>query len=82
MENRKYSFIKLLGLFLLLTLFLTSCKSDVQENGLPKKIRIGTIRIANDKTVAHELGYFKEAFSKKGIEVEMMCYRFCRNGLY
>lgn len=40
----------------------------------PEKIRIGTIRIANDKTLAIEKDYIKDAFAKEGIEVEFLFF--------
>lgn len=63
-----------LFLVMMSIILLASCSSSFQENGLPRKIRIGTIRVANDKTVAHELGLFQKAFEPLGIEVELIFF--------
>lgn len=68
--------IFLLVLFALAFL-LGSCSSDKKQeaqSNLPKKITIGTIRVANDKTLAQEMGFFKEFFESKGIAVEMLFF--------
>ncbi|MDO5714022.1 MAG: ABC transporter substrate-binding protein [Tissierellia bacterium] len=65
---------RLFFMIVIISLLCTGCGQKTQENGLPKKIRIGTIRVANDKTVADELEIFKEAFAKYDIEVEMIFF--------
>lgn len=65
---------KILTLLLLLSLVVggSACsKKSESSSGLPKKITIGTIRVANDKTLAEQLGFFKDFFESKGIEVEV-----------
>ena len=64
----------LMIIFIFTFVFVTGCSSNIQENGLPKKIKIGTIRVANDKTVADRLNIFKKIFNKKGIDVELMFF--------
>ncbi|HHX19797.1 MAG TPA: ABC transporter substrate-binding protein [Clostridiaceae bacterium] len=58
---------------------LTACANQngsksSDDKGLPKVITVGTIRVANDKTVAYESGFFKEFFEDKGIEVKMLFF--------
>ncbi|MGI6508543.1 MAG: ABC transporter substrate-binding protein [Saccharofermentanales bacterium] len=66
-------------LFVVLMIGLSACanpsdpkSSDMPD--LPKVITVGTIRVANDKTVAYESGFFKEYFEDKGIEVKMLFF--------
>lgn len=67
----KYKF-KILPLFLLV-LFCFACQEKTNES-LPKKIKVGTIRVPDDKTVAYELRFFNEFFEDKGIELEFIFF--------
>lgn len=74
MKMNKRIFLIVLFLFALL---LGSCAADTKggaDSGLPKKITIGTIRVANDKTLAQQMGFFKEFFETKGIAVEILFF--------
>lgn len=64
----------LIIIFVLTFVLISGCNYNIQKNGLPKKIKIGTIRVANDKTVADKLNIFKNIFSKKGIDVELIFF--------
>lgn len=55
-------------------LILGACSKQDRNNGLPKKVRIGIIRVPNDKTVAISKSYFDEYFKEKGIETEFMFF--------
>lgn len=62
-----------------LLIWITACGKPgmgATEDGddLPKVVTIGTIRIANDKTVAFHSEFFKEYFENKGIEVKMLFF--------
>lgn len=63
-----------IALALVLGTSLFACAKKTDEGAYPKKVRVGTIRIANDKTVAESMGYLKEAFAEKGIEVEVLFF--------
>lgn len=68
---------KLFVILLIFTLILTTSACQKKESGsseLPKKITIGTIRVANDKTLAEQMGFFKEFFESKGIEVNVLFF--------
>lgn len=69
---------KIISLLLLLLLVfqLSACKKEAanESTGLPKKITIGTIRVANDKTLAEQMGFFKEFFESKGIAVDILFF--------
>lgn len=64
---------KKLIVILIAMLVLVGCgkKSD---SGLPDKVRIGIIRVPNDKTVAISKDYFKAFFDEKGIKTEFMFF--------
>lgn len=65
---------KILALLILLALiFFLSIKMKPQGD-LPERVKIGTIRIPNDKTIAYELGFFKEFFEDKGIKVDFIFF--------
>lgn len=60
-----------------MVIFLVSCgKNDnnIQDNGYPSKVTIGTIRVANDKTVSYHMGYMEDFFSQKGIDVDFVFF--------
>lgn len=66
-------------LILLFTMIvsLAACgekKSGQVDDDMPQKITVGTIRVANDKTLAQQLGFFEEYFKAKGIEVEFLFF--------
>lgn len=74
MKRNKRIFLVML---LALALLLGSCSSEKKQesdSNLPKKITIGTIRVANDKTLAQQMGFFKEFFESKGIGVEVLFF--------
>lgn len=61
--------------FPLILLVNFSCSSRKRENSrYPSKIRIGTIRVANDKTVMRSLKIFEEALEEKGIKSEYIFF--------
>ena len=64
---------RIITIFILSLLLLTSCSLDKGDK-LPKKVKIGTIRVPNDKTVAYELGFFKSFFQDRGIEAELIFF--------
>ncbi|MDY5730848.1 MAG: ABC transporter substrate-binding protein [Eubacteriales bacterium] len=64
---RKLQYIALL---LALVLVLSACSAPQGK----RKVRIGTIRVADDKTVAQEMGYIKEAFATQNMEVEFLFF--------
>lgn len=68
----------ILLLLLMIAVFINACgnTSDPQtkDSALPEKIVIGTIRVANDKTIAGQMGFFREFFEEKGIKVEMLFF--------
>ncbi|QZO75833.1 ABC transporter substrate-binding protein [Helcococcus kunzii] len=68
LRNNRFIFFTLL---LILFLFVGCSKKDDSK---PEKIKIGTIRVPDDKTVAYELGFFKEYFENKGIKVELIFF--------
>lgn len=62
---------------LVLALALTACgdkKEESSSGAMPKKINVGTIRVANDKTLAQQMDFFKDFFTSKGIEVEFLFF--------
>lgn len=66
-----------LVLVLVLGLVLVACgdkKEAESSSELPKKISVGTIRVANDKTLAQQMDFFKDFFGSKGIEVEFLFF--------
>ncbi|NLL63079.1 MAG: ABC transporter substrate-binding protein [Ruminococcaceae bacterium] len=70
-------FIAVLMLLTILLVSVTGCgkNKDTSPRGdLPKQVTVGTIRIANDKTVAYQSGFFKEYFEDRGIEVKMVFF--------
>lgn len=67
------------GLLLLLSIIIlifTGCssKSKEQEGALPKEVKIGIIRVPNDKQVAISQHYFDEYFKEKGIKTKFMFF--------
>lgn len=41
----------LIIIFVLTFVLISGCNYNIQKNGWPKKIKIGTIRVANDKKI-------------------------------
>lgn len=62
---------KIMMSLLILLVLVTGCASqDENEDGLPKKVKIGTIRVPNDKAVARSMDYFDDL----GIETEFIFF--------
>lgn len=76
MKNNKK--ITILALLSLIILVFTGCgaKDKTEENGskLPKEVKIGIIRVPNDKQVAISQKYFDEYFKDKGIKTKFMFF--------
>lgn len=66
----KKKIIVLLSLLFL----LSACGSKSSNGDLPDKVRIGIIRVPNDKTVAISKSYFDEFFKDKGIKTEFIFF--------
>lgn len=66
----KKKIIVLLSLLFL----LSACGSKSSNGNLPDKVRIGIIRVPNDKTVAISKSYFDEFFKDKGIKTEFIFF--------
>ncbi|MGX6969596.1 ABC transporter substrate-binding protein [Vagococcus bubulae] len=67
---------RLLWLVSIIILVLTGCssKSTKDEEALPKEVKIGIIRVPNDKQVAISQRYFDEYFKDKGIKTKFMFF--------
>lgn len=61
-------------LLLALLLVLSGCSSENKDNTLPKKVKIGIIRVPNDTSVAMAETYFDKYFKDKGIETEFIFF--------
>jgi len=76
-NDKKYKKVIVFMLVLLLLLVFPYDRFT-GKNGLsgdyPSTIKIGTIRVPNDKTVAIEKGYFEEVFGPKGIKTEYIFF--------
>lgn len=59
---------------MILMLIFTACQKKVGDDSLPDKISIGTIRVPNDKLVAYQMGFFKDYFQDKGIDVQLLYF--------
>ncbi len=72
-QLKKMSLILSLGLLLIL---LVACGGNKKEsNGdLPKEVRIGIIRVPNDKQVAISKDYFEEYFGSRGIKTKFVFF--------
>lgn len=70
--TRKMTFLGLL--FVVLTMMLVGCKKESTNSALPKEIRIGTIRVPNDKQVAINQRFFDNYFKDKGIETKFIFF--------
>ena len=64
---------KILILFMVL-LTLSACGAKNESGDLPKKVKIGIIRVPNDTTVAMSKSYFDEFFTDKGIKTEFIFF--------
>ncbi|MGY3703298.1 taurine ABC transporter substrate-binding protein [Vagococcus martis] len=74
MKNRtKVSLIVMLSLIILV---FTGCgsKEKAGDDKLPKEVKIGIIRVPNDKQVAISQNYFDEYFKDKGIKTKFMFF--------
>jgi len=67
-KNRKFIFL----ILIFVSIIIVGCRRS--DDSKPDKIKVGTIRVPDDKTVAFELGFFKEYFESKGIEVELIFF--------
>ncbi|MFC4709035.1 taurine ABC transporter substrate-binding protein [Enterococcus eurekensis] len=67
--------MKLIGMLMLL-LSLSACKNGeaTTVNQLPKEVKIGIIRVPNDKQVAISTQKFDQYFKDKGIETEFLFF--------
>ncbi|CAM3674130.1 ABC transporter substrate-binding protein [Erysipelothrix urinaevulpis] len=63
---------KKLIVMLVLSFILTACGGKTEDAN--NKVRIGIIRVPNDKTVAISMNYFKEYFNDKGFETEFIFF--------
>lgn len=72
-HRKKFSLILLLSLIILV---FTGCSSKEKggEDALPKEVKIGIIRVPNDKQVAISQNYFDEYFKEKGIKTKFMFF--------
>lgn len=62
-------------LMLTLLLLLSGCsRNNKGDNNLPKKVKIGIIRVPNDTSVAMAENYFDKFFKDKGIETEFIFF--------
>lgn len=64
---------KLLILFMVL-LTVSACGAKSTDENLPKKVKIGIIRVPNDTTVAMSESYFDEYFNDLGIKTEFIFF--------
>lgn len=67
----------IVSFMIFIVIFFTSCNGNqgkTVENGHPKSVTIGTIRVANDKTVAYKMGYIGDFFKEKGIDVNFVFF--------
>lgn len=55
-------------------LVVTGCGKKEESGSQPKEVRIGIIRVPNDKQVAISQNYFKEYFEDKGIKTKFMFF--------
>lgn len=63
----------LLGVLSLFVLFIVGCgKKEVSD--LPKEVRIGIIRVPNDKQVAISQKFFEDYFEEKGIKTKFIFF--------
>lgn len=67
--------MKLIGMLILL-LSLSACKTGdaTTENQLPKEVKIGIIRVPNDKQVAISTQKFDKYFKARGIETKFLFF--------
>lgn len=65
---------KKLIVLLMVLLTVTACGSKSSDGDLPKKVKIGIIRVPNDTTVAMSESYFEEFFEDKGIKTEFIFF--------
>lgn len=74
---KKYSF-NFVFISFFCVFFCTTCLRSPEKKGstspYPAKIRIGTIRVANDKTVMKTLGIFERALENTGIKTEYIFF--------
>lgn len=68
------SILLLLSLFLLLGACSAKPQSATSKEKQPKEIRIGMIRVPNDKQVAKAEGFFKKHFEDKGIKTKFIFF--------
>lgn len=66
--------ILLVMVFMAMLMTLFSCKKETTDISLPKVIRIGTIRVPNDKQVAINQKFFDNYFKEKGIETKFIFF--------
>lgn len=61
-------------ILLIVLLTLSACGVNNDSSDLPKKVKIGIIRVPNDTTVAMSESYFDEFFADKGIKTEFIFF--------
>ncbi|UUV98875.1 ABC transporter substrate-binding protein [Vagococcus luciliae] len=74
MTRRKKGRLILLLSIIILVFTGCSSKSKDEEGALPKEVKIGIIRVPNDKQVAISQKYFDEFFKDKGIKTKFMFF--------